>query len=114
MMITFFRFSSSNCSLLIDSNTFSPVSQTPSLEMPIWVTSYFSGSSADSTDRAEIRDTSCSPDRPPKRTAMRSFLSMLTTHRLVPLLVRGLRRIYLPRFFGQDRSALSYLRHGFA
>ena len=49
--------------------TSSPVSHLPSCVIPIWVTSYLAGSSTDSTERADINETSCSPERPPKTTA---------------------------------------------
>src|SRR5690606_30005712 len=50
----------------------SPTSHRPSLVMPMGITSYLAGSSAFMTDSADIRLTSCSPDRPPKRTATRT------------------------------------------
>ena len=53
-----------------------PMSQWPSLVMPMGTTSYLSGSRPRITEAAEARETSCSPERPPKRTPMRSrFLS---------------------------------------
>ena len=58
---------SSNCDA-------SPNSQRPCLSMPIGTISYRSGSKAPITERAERRLTSCSPERPPKRTPTRSLL----------------------------------------
>src|SRR5207253_3599778 len=49
-------------------------SQFPSLVMAMGTTSYLDLSIASITDRAERTDTSCSPERPPKITPMRSFL----------------------------------------
>src|SRR5438132_3726818 len=46
----------------------------PCLVMPTGTTSYFSGSMARSTLRAEARETSCSLDWPPNRTPTRIFL----------------------------------------
>src|SRR5580704_2936325 len=52
------------------------MSQWPSLVMPMGTTSYLSGSRPRITEAAEARETSCSPERPPKRTPMRNrFLS---------------------------------------
>src|SRR6476646_3683846 len=53
-----------------------PISQWPSLVMPMGTASYLSGSRPRITEAAEARETSCSPERPPKRTPMRNrFLS---------------------------------------
>jgi hypothetical protein len=41
-----------------------------SVVMPTSMTLYRERSSTPSTERADISETSCSPDRPPKRTAM--------------------------------------------
>src|SRR6202167_73597 len=54
-----------------------PTSHRPSLEMPIGTASYFSGSSARITEAADARETSCSPERPPKSTPMRNRLGAL-------------------------------------
>jgi hypothetical protein len=43
--------------------------------MAIGTTSYFWRSIASITEAAERIDTSCSPDRPPKITPMRSFFA---------------------------------------
>src|SRR6266498_3378014 len=48
----------------------------PSRVMATGTMSYLSGSSASMTERAERIDTSCSPERPPKITPMRSFLGI--------------------------------------
>ena len=47
------------------------VSQNPSRVMPIGTTSYFSWSRCAATARAEMRDTSCSTDRPPNTSPTR-------------------------------------------
>src|SRR5947209_20268886 len=52
-------------------------SQFPSLVMAMGTTSYLDLSIASITDRAERTDTSCSPERPPKITPMRSFFGIL-------------------------------------
>src|SRR6266576_1890973 len=49
-----------------------PTSQWPSLVMPMGTASYLSGSRPRMTEAAEARETSCSPERPPKRIPMRS------------------------------------------
>src|SRR3954462_12818120 len=46
-------------------------SQRPSWVMPMGTTSYFCGSKDCRTDSADRSDTSCSPERPPNRTAIR-------------------------------------------
>src|SRR5678816_3399902 len=46
-------------------------SHRPSWVIPIGTTSYFCGSRACRTDSADRSDTSCSPERPPNRTAIR-------------------------------------------
>jgi hypothetical protein len=51
-------------------------SQFPSFVIAIGTTSYFVLSIASMTERAERTDTSCSPDRPPKITPMRSFVAI--------------------------------------
>src|SRR3990172_7110608 len=50
--------------------TSSPVSHWPAGLMPTCVISYLSASNTDSTERADIRETACSPERPPKITAI--------------------------------------------
>src|ERR1700726_4661341 len=45
----------------------------PCLVMPIGITSYFVRSMALRMEAAERRETSCSPERPPKRMPMRNF-----------------------------------------
>src|SRR5688500_15250381 len=45
----------------------------PSCVMPTGTMAYFEASRAPMTLSAERSDTSCSPDLPPKRTAIRSF-----------------------------------------
>ena len=50
--------------------------QRPSGVMPIGTTSYFSLSRAFMTAVAETRDTSCSPERPPKMIPTRIFRVM--------------------------------------
>src|SRR5271170_5702575 len=45
----------------------------PCLVMPMGTTSYFDLSMALRMEAAERRETSCSPERPPKRMPMRSF-----------------------------------------
>jgi hypothetical protein len=52
-------------------------SQWPSWVMPICVTSNFWGSSTDNTDRAELSDTSCSPERPPNSKPKRILVMIL-------------------------------------
>ncbi len=39
--------------------------------MPMGTTSYLAGSSAFSSEAAEMSDTSCSPERPPNKTPSR-------------------------------------------
>ncbi len=57
-----------------------PVSQWPSLEMPMGTGSYLSGSRPRITEAAEASETSCSPERPPKRMpTRRRFLSGVTS-----------------------------------
>src|SRR6186713_825901 len=46
-------------------------SQRPSCVIATGTASYFWGSSACRTDSADLNETSCSPERPPKRTAIR-------------------------------------------
>src|ERR1700726_3785532 len=46
----------------------------PCLVMPIGITSYFVRSMALRMEAAERRETSCSPERPPKRMPTRNFL----------------------------------------
>src|SRR6266446_8864069 len=53
---------------------FADINQRPSLVMPIGTTSYLALSIALMTDSADRRDTSCSPERPPKITPILSFL----------------------------------------
>src|SRR5712692_1818967 len=48
-----------------------PMSQWPSLVIPMGTASYLSGSSPRMTEAAEASETSCSPERPPKRIPMR-------------------------------------------
>src|SRR5271168_3149668 len=67
------RLSTSGSSFCV----FSPTSQRPSLVMPMGTASYFSGSSARSTDCAEAIETSCSPERPPKSTPTRMRLAFI-------------------------------------
>ena len=57
-----------------------PTSQWPSLLMPIGTASYLSGSRPRITEAAEARETSCSPERPPKRmpTRIRFLFSGVT------------------------------------
>src|ERR1700736_1675633 len=62
----------------------------PSLPIPMGTGSYFSGSSARITDAAEASDTSCSPDRPPKITPMRSLFFPLIETPLRTISIRGL------------------------
>src|ERR1700733_3524239 len=50
------------------------VSHWPCLVIPMGITSYFVWSMALRMEAAERRETSCSPERPPKRMPMRSFL----------------------------------------
>src|SRR5574341_2378682 len=50
-----------------------PLNHLPACVTPICVTSYLAGSSTESTDRADMSETSCSPERPPKRTATLSL-----------------------------------------
>src|SRR5438270_3863637 len=57
-------------------------SQFPSLVMAMGTTSYLDLSIASITERAERTDTSCSPERPPKITPMRSFVVIERWHRL--------------------------------
>src|SRR5204862_6353550 len=52
-------------------------SQFPSLVIAMGMTSYFDLSIASMTELAERIETSCSPERPPKITPMRSFFGML-------------------------------------
>src|SRR5215470_1121771 len=54
-----------------------PTSQRPSRVMPMGTGSKRSRSMAASTEAALARDTSCSPDSPPKMTPTRSFFAML-------------------------------------
>src|SRR5262245_48519803 len=54
----------------------SPAIQRPCLVMPIGRTSYLSRSSAAITARAEVSETSCSPDWPPNRTPTRILLAI--------------------------------------
>lgn len=49
------------------------VIQAPCLVMPMGTTSYFVRSMALRMEAAERRETSCSPERPPKRIPTRSF-----------------------------------------
>src|ERR1700677_5148689 len=49
------------------------VSHWPCLLMPMGITSYFDWSMALRMELAERRETSCSPERPPKRMPTRSF-----------------------------------------
>jgi hypothetical protein len=56
-----------------------PVSQRPCLSMPIGTTSYFLRSMALRMEAAESSETSCSPERPPKRMPMRSFFFAMLT-----------------------------------
>src|SRR6516225_4007841 len=49
-----------------------PTSQWPSLVIPMGTASYLSGSRPRITEAAEARETSCSPERPPKRMPTRS------------------------------------------
>src|SRR5258708_6197043 len=55
------------CSALVE------VSHWPCLVMPMGITSYFVRSMALRMEAAERRETSCSPERPPKRMPTRSF-----------------------------------------
>jgi hypothetical protein len=56
-----------------------PTSQWPSLVMPMGTASYLSGSRPRITEAAEARETSCSPERPPKRMPTRNrFFSEFT------------------------------------
>ena len=48
-------------------------SHSPSRVTKIGTASYFEGSSAPTTFVADMTETSCSAERPPKRTAMRSL-----------------------------------------
>src|ERR1700761_5741616 len=52
------------------------VSHWPCLVIPMGITSYFVWSMALRMEAAERRETSCSPERPPKRMPMRSFLGV--------------------------------------
>src|SRR5215831_7322385 len=67
-----------------------PTSQRPSLAMPMGNTSNRERSMAARTEAALARDTSCSPDRPPKTIPTRSFLLMTllyqTSERSLPFL----------------------------
>src|SRR5258705_12268041 len=56
------------CSASVD------VSHWPCLVMPMGITSYFVRSMALRMEAAERRETSCSPERPPKRMRTRSLL----------------------------------------
>src|SRR5258705_13728857 len=49
------------------------VSHWPCLVMPMGITSYFVRSMALRMEAAERRETSCSPERPPKRMPTRNF-----------------------------------------
>src|SRR5258707_12667139 len=53
----------------------SEVSHWPCLVMPMGITSYFVRSMALRMEAAERRETSCSPERPPKRMPTRNFFS---------------------------------------
>src|SRR5262245_59607087 len=53
-----------------------PMSQRPSLAMPIGTRSNRFRSMAAITEAAPARDTSCSPERPPKTTPTRSFRTL--------------------------------------
>src|SRR4029077_7561197 len=68
-----------------------PTSHRPSFVIPIGTASYFSGSSARITGAAEPSETSCSPDRPPKITPMRSLLFPLIETPLRKISIRALR-----------------------
>ena len=54
-------------------------SQFPSFVIAMGMTSYFDLSIASMTERAERIETSCSPERPPKITPMRSFFDICTS-----------------------------------
>src|SRR6266850_4553640 len=79
----------------ISDAAFVDINQRPSLVMPIGTTSYLALSIALMTDSADRRDTSCSPERPPKITPTLSFFVKF----LAPLGCGGSRlgcRIVLP------------------
>src|SRR5579864_6731423 len=59
-----------------------PTSQWPSLVMPMGTASYLSGSRPRITEAAEARETSCSPDRPPKRTPTRNRFLLVVMSRV--------------------------------
>ena len=58
----------------------------PVLVMPTMVTSYFSGSRFWRMEVADMRDTSCSEDWPPKITASRSFSPLVFIRDHIPIL----------------------------
>ena len=50
-----------------------PVTQAPCGVIPMAVTSYLWGSSTDNTERADMSETSCSPERPPNKIPKRTL-----------------------------------------
>src|SRR5690242_8108080 len=82
----------------------------PCLVMPMGTTSYFSGSIARITLRAEARETSCSLDWPPNTTPTLIFLGKANNSEAGPSPVEGQHRWLIENI--TDRRRDDFSTHG--